>query len=298
MKKLISYFTVTYLMLTCFSSAYGQWNTSGIITNRYYETDNFPAFNNFRSVGVGNFSSFGFEPISALHVNTNFLDLSPNFPKGDVFMTTGPSTNLNAWRMFTGAGNGTERFSITVPANSNDVNLQVSQNGAKMLFNINGAGLLGGSTPITRMVITDGSFFGNTGLIGMGNGFLAPQSQLHLNDGVFSTYLQITNFATNASALNPAATDGFKLGIADDGTAEIRQQENLALKIFTNDTEQLVINETGNVIIHSLTCDNCIVTTTKTGQLQTKPIDVTQLVTQIDLLEQRIAQLEMLLAEK
>jgi hypothetical protein len=137
MKKLISYFTATYLMLICFSSAYGQWNTNGGLPNKYAETRNFPPPFNIRSVGVGNFFSNGFEPMSALHVNTNFLDLSPNFPKGDVFMTTGPANEDNSWRMFTGANNGTERFSITTPANSDDAVLSTVQNGA-MMFATNG----------------------------------------------------------------------------------------------------------------------------------------------------------------
>ncbi|PCJ27363.1 MAG: hypothetical protein COA97_03595, partial [Flavobacteriales bacterium] len=56
---------------------------------------------------------------------------------GDVLMTTGPANLDNAWRMFTGTANGTERFSITIPANSDDAVLSTVQNGA-MRFNTNG----------------------------------------------------------------------------------------------------------------------------------------------------------------
>lgn len=80
-----------------------------------------------------------------------------------------------------------------------------------------------------------------SGFIGMGNGFNAPQSQIHLNDGKLPTYLQITNFLTNTLPLNPSATDGFKLGIASDGTAEIRQQENLPINFFTNNIPRATI---------------------------------------------------------
>ncbi|WKZ74245.1 MAG: tail fiber domain-containing protein [Vicingaceae bacterium] len=141
MKKLIFYFTATYLILTYFSSAYGQWNTNGILTGRYVETDNFPPPFNIRSVGIGNFTSNGALTNAFLHVNSNYLLLPSNgsiTSLGEVFRTTGPSTNVNAWRMFTGAGNGIERFSITVPANSNNTVLQTQQPGSSIIINTNG----------------------------------------------------------------------------------------------------------------------------------------------------------------
>ncbi|PCJ22663.1 MAG: hypothetical protein COA97_13155 [Flavobacteriales bacterium] len=200
MKKLISYFTVMCLVLTCFSSVYGQWNVNGGLANRYYETRNFPALFNIRSVGIGNFSSNGFEPISALHVNTNFLDLSPNFPKGDVLMTTGPANLDNAWRMFTGTANGTERFSITTLAN------------------------LGG--------------------------------------------------------------------------IEITTHQNQPMDFLTNSVQRLSITASGEVIINSLECTDCLVMTKKNGQLYTKQLNIDELLTKIENLEQKLTQLENLLAEK
>lgn len=164
---------------------------------------------------------------------------------GEIFRTKSNASpsNYNAWRMYTGPGAGTEKFAIyTAPTASNtnprDVIIQASQSGSTMRFNVGGPGLLGGTDPVTRMIITDGSFFGSvqTGLIGMGNNFLTPQSQLHLNDGGFATHLQVTNFATNgsANALMPAANDGFKIGITANGTAELRQQEALSMNFLTN----------------------------------------------------------------
>ncbi|MCL4816751.1 MAG: hypothetical protein KJZ56_08930, partial [Flavobacteriales bacterium] len=108
MKKLIFYFTATYLIiLTCFSSTYGQWNVNGGVTSRFTETDDFPALFNIRSVGIGNFTSNGAFTNAFLHVNSNYLLLPSNgtiTSLGEVFRTTGPAANVNAWRMFTGAG--------------------------------------------------------------------------------------------------------------------------------------------------------------------------------------------------
>lgn len=175
---------------------------------------------------------------------------------GEVFRTSSNAAagSVNAWRMSTGTGAGfSEKFSIIVPpstsANPNDVILQATQPGAVMQFNIAGTSLFGGAGPITRMVITDGAFIGNSGLIGMGNGFTTPKSQLHLNDGLFPTYLQITNFQTNNSGgLSPAANDGFKIGIAADGTAELRQQEPLlSMNFLTNNLQVATILANGFV---------------------------------------------------
>ncbi len=74
-----------------------------------------------------------------------FLGVGNTNTGSDVFRTTSnaPINGYNAWRMYTGAGTGTEKFSIyTAPTvsdpNSKDVIIQASQSGAKMLFNIVG----------------------------------------------------------------------------------------------------------------------------------------------------------------
>jgi len=46
------------------------------------------------------------------------------FLPGEVFATSGPSSNINAWRMYTGAGTGTEKFVLYNPATSSDMLLQ------------------------------------------------------------------------------------------------------------------------------------------------------------------------------
>lgn len=87
-------------------------------------------------IGIGNFPN-GAPPQSALHINTNTpFPTNPFFTQGELFRTTGPANLDNSWRMLTGTGNGTERFSITVPANTDEVVLQTTQNGA-MRFNTN-----------------------------------------------------------------------------------------------------------------------------------------------------------------
>ncbi|PCJ25266.1 MAG: hypothetical protein COA97_08050 [Flavobacteriales bacterium] len=131
------------IILICTTSVCAQFNSGGGgIGNRWGETNNPNANNTIRRVGIGDFSGFTSAPASAFHINANFLTaVSPfalnTFLPGEVFRTTGPSTNVNAWRMFTGTGNGTERFSITTPANSDDALISTVQNGA-MRFNTNG----------------------------------------------------------------------------------------------------------------------------------------------------------------
>lgn len=88
--------------------------------------------------------------------------------------------------------------------------------------------------------------FGNTAMFNFSNikigiGLTSPQHKLHINDrnpfifgqlnSVFSAY---TNQAFG-SGTGIAFTDGFLVGIAADGTAELRQQEDLPIRIYTNE---------------------------------------------------------------
>lgn len=250
--------------------------------------------NNVSRLGIGNFAN-GTNLASTLTVNGN----TTTNPTGEVFSTTGPSTNLNAWRLKTGAGNGTDKFILSVAsttsASPNLVTLQSSADG--MSFNTGGAiekmritagGFIGVGTtnPQSYFHISDGNFgrmlqftnpstgvtlndgflmlllgsdialsqqenanlllatgsgasniarltvtgiAGSTqGFVGIGNNFLTPQSLLHVNDGSNATYTQITNTATGATA-----GDGFKVGIAANGAAELRQQENASMNFYT-----------------------------------------------------------------
>jgi hypothetical protein len=66
-----------------------------------------------------------------------------------------------------------------------------------------------------------------------------PQSELHINKGNGqSSYIKFTAGTTTGTS----ATDGFDIGIASTGNAEIRQRENLAISMFTNNLETLRIS--------------------------------------------------------
>jgi len=145
-----------------------------------------------RAMGVGAFTSTN-HPLAALHVNANLLPGSPDFGAGDVFRTTGPATNINAWRMFTGTGNGTEKFSLFVPAATNNLFLQATQNG-HMFFNtnsmirekINGSYAAGTQYTINTWTWANGVNTG--GYVGIGSNDLLPDIQHHLwtDKGPFS----------------------------------------------------------------------------------------------------------------
>jgi hypothetical protein len=77
-------------------------------------------------VGIGQIT-----PLSLLHINSN-----GNTINGELFRTTGPSNQTNAWRMFTGAGNGIERFGIFVPTNSNNAILRTNVSDASSPGNV------------------------------------------------------------------------------------------------------------------------------------------------------------------
>ena len=123
------------------TSVCAQFNAPGGLQDKWGETDNNNPNTTIRRVGIGDFPPLS-PPAAAFHINANLLTeplitANNTFLAGEVFRTSGPSTNINAWRLFTGPGNGLERFSLTVPANSNDAVLSTVQNGA-MRFETNG----------------------------------------------------------------------------------------------------------------------------------------------------------------
>ncbi|PCJ86710.1 MAG: hypothetical protein COA57_05735 [Flavobacteriales bacterium] len=196
------------------------------------------------AIGIGAFpNGTANPPLSALHINTNppFPPATGFFSLGEVFRTVGPSTETNAWRMLSGTGTGTEKFVLFNPASSDNVFLRSSVSGANMQFQTT-LTVFGNPIPLTRMTITDGLF----GMVGIGNGFTNPQSQLHINDGDFPTYTQITNTNTG-----PNADDGFRVGIDADGVAELRQQENFGFNFYTQNpnTLKMTLTATGDLNI-------------------------------------------------
>jgi hypothetical protein len=123
------------------------------------------------SVGVGNFGGATL-PQSILHVNSNLTTSNPSVLLGNVFQTTGPATQDNSWRMYTGAGNGTQSFSITANTNFGGVEITTTQN-QEIDFLTNNT---------QRMHINANAGVTTSGFVGIGNDFHAPRSRLHLNE--------------------------------------------------------------------------------------------------------------------
>ena len=81
--------------------------------------------------------------------------------------------------------------------------------------------------------------FQNDGNVGIGTS--APKRHIHLNGGNETTKIQITNQTTGSGSDG----DGFQIGIATDGTANIEQRENADLVFTTNNTERFRIDSAG-----------------------------------------------------
>jgi len=95
------------------------------------------------------------------------------------------------------------------------------------------------SVDIFTIDVRTGSTFG---FVGIGQNFTNPKSQLHIHDGAFDTYTQITNTATGATA-----NDGFRLGILATGEAILNQQENLPMYFNTHILPRMQIAANGFV---------------------------------------------------
>jgi len=86
-----------------------------------------------------------------------------------------------------------------------------------------------------------------SGYVGIGDlDYFTSQSLLHLHRETYTVYSQITSTVTGY-----ASTDGLRIGVnpdiawAYDPIAEIRQQENTAMTLFTNSAERIRIMHTG-----------------------------------------------------
>jgi hypothetical protein len=217
--------TAQFNFQTGSGSYYGQTNAIGAV----------PTW--IRSIGIGNFSNNGDKPHAFFHINTNYLLLPTDgsiLSLGEAFRTTSNATgaNVNAWRMFTGTGAGTEKFSIFHTLGTNLITLQSAQDG--MAFNTGGA--------LEHMRITAGGF--------VGIGTSIPQNLLHLHNATAPTHTQqqinYAQFTIDAgSGTGSTANDGFKIGVrtfwntalttpAYESHAELRQQENAPMTFWTN----------------------------------------------------------------
>ena len=72
-----------------------------------------------------------------------------------------------------------------------------------------------------------------------------PFSKLHTYAGNVNeaNYFQMTNLATGSAS----ASDGFRLGIDGTGIGELRQQENLPMLFYTNNSERMRVTNIGSV---------------------------------------------------
>jgi len=84
----------------------------------------------------------------------------------------------------------------------------------------------------------------------VGLNFTSPAVLLHQDQGTGNpTYHKFTAGSTTGTG----SSDGFDIGIASDGTAQIKQNENLPLIFYTNGTERMRILDNGKVGVGTTT---------------------------------------------
>ncbi|MBI3510710.1 MAG: hypothetical protein HY064_08600, partial [Bacteroidetes bacterium] len=136
------------------------------------------AANQTRSIGIGNFTANAALTHAFLDINSNYLLLPTNVSIasfGEVFRTTSnaPAGTFNAWRMYTGAGIGTEIFNISNSGATNIVSLGTTQNGNLNFFTNN----------MQRITIV-GLAGPTQGFVSIGNTFTTPLFRLDVQDNI------------------------------------------------------------------------------------------------------------------
>jgi hypothetical protein len=152
-----------FLIISSSNFIFSQFNWTTALGNDFGRTNIAPG-PNITAIGIGNFTT---SPLSALHVNTNLLPASTVFTRGELFRTTGPANQTNAWRMET----DDEKFRLYVPAGSNSIFLNASNASGSMRFQTGGS---------TRMFIREANG-SNPGFVGIGLNYISPASLLHIN---------------------------------------------------------------------------------------------------------------------
>ena len=102
--------------------SYGQLTTAGITNNFYGNSSSGTSFNQWKSVGIGDFQFFLQPPASRLHINELYLGapITPN-PLGNLFRTDGSNDVMNQWELFSGDIDVTSRkFRIYTNKNVNE----------------------------------------------------------------------------------------------------------------------------------------------------------------------------------
>lgn len=227
---------------------------------------------NVSKVGIGTAS-----PQQLLHVNggaadttiqitnnvsgsaaTDGFSLTVENPSGDVNIRNREATNM---RFYT---SNDEKMRLTSSGDFGlGTNNPVSMGGNFNSFNLNG--IKGGGLSFSRgtnsatqqynIYTTDddglhfyrGGFsnqvmsMSSSGNVGIGTGI--PRRHFHINGGNESTKIQITNQTTGSGSDG----EGFQLGIATNGTANLEQRENADMVFSTNNTERMRIDSSGRL---------------------------------------------------
>ena len=118
-----------------------------------------------KSIGIGNFTTFGAQPLAALNVNQFFLPNSTGFAPGNLFRTDGINTNDNNWLMYTGATAGTSTLKARMYIPSLSTMLDVEGTTAGIQFDAAGGISPSGVNLIQqRMIVSNGDFNDALGL--------------------------------------------------------------------------------------------------------------------------------------
>jgi hypothetical protein len=120
---------------------------------------------------------------------------------------------------------------------SDGTRFYVGPGGHAQIRNLEAADLLFGTDNTVRMNIAA------DGQVGIGALGFAPLDMLHVNQfDPGGSYSRFTNSQTGMTS-----TDGFRVGIDEDGDAGLWNYENKYVRIGTNDTERMRITHLGNV---------------------------------------------------
>lgn len=130
---------------------------------------------------------------------------------------------------------------------------------------IDGSALIAGGiifSDVNGLLIQDETrFFWDNSNKKLGIGLSSPAALLHTDGGnATATYHKFTAGTTTGQT----STDGLDIGIDSTGIAEIKQRENLDLKIYTNNLERLKITNTGQVGIGATPVESAILQTDST----------------------------------
>jgi len=90
----------------------------------------------------------------------------------------------------------------------------------------------------------------------VGIGTSSPSRKLHVHDSA-SPYIKLTNSNTGTTT-----NDGFDIFINSTGHATLLQRENLNMNFYTNDTERMRIDSSGNVLVGKTSTSSAVAGTT------------------------------------